>query len=453
LGDPIRVLHVDDDRPLLELTKHFMEQSGELIIDSAVSGSDAKEMFNQKVYDAIISDFDMPETNGLDLLQHVRKTDQKTPFLFFSDQRDEEVVINALTSGADFFLPKGVQVRSRFLQLHHAVRESVMRRRAEQETDRVSSLLRVREAAVRSSLCAVTLCDAEGRVQYANPASLSLWGYTDENDVMGRPASDFVTSPVISPGAIPELLAQRTWSGQATARRRDGTTFDIRVYVSTLTDDSGTHQGFVASFTDLSRQMHTRARLASYIRDIRYVSEKANEMTEIPLDGDIFGFIADAISSLAGPGAIVFLNSIHDDSSARVEAVRGTDIHLREVEALIGRPLVGLAFRATEEGFSSILAKSLIEIEGGISIITFGQFPAELSRKIEELPYIGTIYGSGFFWKGKMHGITAIILPPGSFLENIEVLDLFIRHCSAVLQQRDAEKMLREMPHHWAEEF
>jgi DNA-binding response OmpR family regulator len=155
-----------------------------------------KEMLNRHVYDAIISDFNMPGSSGIDLLRHVRKTDPTTPFLFFSDQRDEEGVINALTGGADFFLPRGIQVRSQFLQLHHAVRESVRRRRAEQETDRVSSLLRVREAAVRSSLCAVTLCDTEGRVQYTNPASLALWGYTDENDVIGETCFGFYCQPV-----------------------------------------------------------------------------------------------------------------------------------------------------------------------------------------------------------------------------------------------------------------
>jgi hypothetical protein len=126
-----------------------------------------------------------------------------------------------------------------------------------------------------------------------------------------------------------------------------------------MTDDSGIPQGFVASFTDLSRQKQARARLESYISDIRFVSGKANEMTEIPLDRNIFRFIADALASFSGPDALVFLDSVHDDKTATVEAVRGADVYLDEVEALIGRPLEGLTFQATAEGFFSALAKSL----------------------------------------------------------------------------------------------
>jgi len=47
---------------------------------------------------------------------------------------------------------------------------------------------------------------------------------------------------------------------------------------------------------------------------------------------------------------------------------------------------------------------------------------------------------------GKVNGITVIILPPGFFPENLDVLDLFIRHCSAVLHRRQAERLLRGVP-------
>jgi len=439
----IRVLHADDDRALLELVRHFLETSGDLVIDAAISGDVAQRMVDTHTYDAIVSDYTMPGCNGIELLRYVRRKDPRIPFLLFSDQSDEEKVIDALTSGADFFLPKGFQVRSQCIQLEHAIRESVMRRRAEQEQEKISSLLRIREAALQSSLCPIALCDTEGRIQYANPAGLAIWGYTDENEVIGKYATDFVVTPEISPTAIEELFSERTWSGQATARRKDGSSFDARVYVSTLTAESGQPLGFVASFTDLSRQKHVRARLESYMNDIRFVSEKANEMTDIPLESDIFGFIADALAVLAPRGAIVILSSVHADATVRVEAVRCDDIFLTGIEQVIGRPLVGLTFHSDADGFAALLPGSVIEIEGGIDTITFGQLPPEMSQKIQDLPFIGKIIGTGLSWRGQVNGVTAIILPPGVTPENIDVLDLFIRHCSAVLQRRQAEAMLR----------
>jgi hypothetical protein len=89
---------------------------------------------------------------------------------------------------------------------------------------------------------------------------------------------------------------------------------------------------------------------------------------------------------------------------------------------------------------------SFIEVDGGIDTITFGRIPPELCRKIAELPFIGKIFGTGLSWRGRVHAITAIIFPPGVTPENIDVLDLYIRHCSAVLQQRQAEKALQGTP-------
>lgn len=440
----IRVLHVDDDKALLDLAKHFLEGSGDLTIDSATSSEDALSLLRKNFYDAVVSDYDMPGCNGICLLNHIRRKDTRTPFLFFSDQRNEELVIDALTGGADFFLSKGIQVRSKFLQLDHAIRESVMRRRAEHQHTELSSVLRVRDAAMRSSLCPIALYNTEGRIEYANPAALGIWGYTDEKDVIGRYAHELVASPILSAEAIPDLLRQKAWSGRATCRKRDGSSFDARVYISTLTDESGVPLGFVASFTDLTRQRYARARLEAYIRDVRFVSDKAAEMTDFPPEKDIFGFIADTLSNLVPPGSLIILDSVHADTTARVEAVRGPESSLAEIETVIGRPLVGMTFHAPGEGFHSILAESYIEIEGGISALTFGQMPPEMCRRVGALPFIGRIIGTGLFWGGKVHGVTAIVFPPGVQPENIDLLDLFIRHSSAVLQRREAENMLRE---------
>jgi PAS domain S-box-containing protein len=439
-------LHADDDPALRELVKHFLEQSGDLSIDSAISGVEALKMLPGLDYDAVISDYDMPGCNGIEFLRQVRDTDSRIPFLLFSDQMKEEVVIDALTSGADFFLAKGSQIRSQLLQLEHAVRESVMWRRAEREQDRLSSVLRIREAAVRSSLCPIALCDTEGRIQYANPASLSIWGYTDERDVIGKYPADFVVSPEITPTDIAELLQLKTWSGQAKARRKDGSTFDAQVSVSSMDDESGHPLGFVASFTDLSWQNQVRVQLESYIRDITFVSEKAIELSDYPQEGDIFGFIAGALSHLVHPGAIIIISSVHADTTTRLEAVRGSEENIAEIEKIIGRPLGGLTFHSSTDGLHVILPESFIEVDGGVETITLGQMPRELCQSIEDLPFVGKIFATGLLWRGRVNGVTAIILPPGVTPQNMDVLDLFIRHCSAVLAQRQAEKALQGTP-------
>jgi len=438
----IRLLHVDDDRTILELSGYFLGGGGDIIVDCALSGEAAGDMLKSKKYDAIVADYHMPGCNGIDLLKNVRQTDPVTPFLLFSDQMDEEIVIEALTSGADFFLPKGHQVRSQFIQLEHAIRETVKRRRAEEQHEQTSSLLRIREAAFRSSLCPIALCDTEGRIQYANPAGLAIWGYTDEREVIGRYAADFVVSPEISKDDIPGLFAERTWSGCAVARRRDGTTFNARVSVNVVEGESGAPLGFVAAFSDMSRQNRARDQLDSVIRDIRFVTESASTMIDLPPDADIYGFIADALSQLAPPGSLIVLSSVLKGPVVKLEAVRGEEGAIAAITRAIGRPLEDLSFHPPAVDLGPFLPHSFIEVEGGINTITFGLLPHEVCRKIEELPFFEKVIGRGLWWEGKLHGVTAILLPPGSIPVNTELLDLFILHCSAVIQRREAEQTL-----------
>ena len=78
-------------------------------------------------YDAIISDYQMPGTNGIDFLKSLRSKGNKMPFILFTGRGREEVVIEALNSGADFYLQKGGNPDAQFIELEHKVREAVGR--------------------------------------------------------------------------------------------------------------------------------------------------------------------------------------------------------------------------------------------------------------------------------------------------------------------------------------
>ena len=441
----IRLLHVDDDSVILELAGLFLSKAGDFSVDTATSGESAIGMLSRQEYDAIVSDYTMPGCSGLELLKYVREKDKNTPFLIFSDYNDEEVVIDALTSGADFFLPKGLHVRSQFIQLEHAIRESVMRRRAEKQHDDVSARLKVMEAAIRGSPHPLCFCDIYGRIRFANRASIELWGYSDDTEIIGKHAIEFVCSPEIDTRAIPDLLTMKGWSGQAVALRKDRSTFDAQVHVNVIHDDSGIPLGFIASFTDITLQKETRSRLEAYIRAMRFVSEKASELAEFPLDGDIYSFIADSLARLAPEGSAVLVSSVQPGPVLRLESVRADREIIAEATRIIGRPLEGLEFDLPAEKQDLSFPPVFVDIAGGIKELSFGRIPDETCKKLEETGSFGRITGSGLVWGGKTHAVTVLLLPRGSHLENTDVLNLFTLHCSAVLQRREAERMLRNL--------
>jgi len=127
----ISVLYVDDEPGLLEVGRAFLERHGDLRVDVLDSAAAALERLQERPYDAVVSDYMMPEMDGLAFLRQVRLLHGPLPFILFTGKGREEVVIRALNEGVDFYLQKGGAPGPLFAELGHMVRRAVQRRRAD----------------------------------------------------------------------------------------------------------------------------------------------------------------------------------------------------------------------------------------------------------------------------------------------------------------------------------
>ncbi len=125
------VLYVDDETGLLDIGKIFLESLGNFSIDTAPSACIAISMMNEKKYDAIVSDYQMSEMDGIEFLRRVRASGSDIPFILFTGRGREEIAIQALNEGADFYLQKGGDPIPQFTELAHKIRQAVNRRSAE----------------------------------------------------------------------------------------------------------------------------------------------------------------------------------------------------------------------------------------------------------------------------------------------------------------------------------
>jgi PAS domain S-box-containing protein len=140
------VLYIDDEADLLEVTKFYLEISHEFIIDTDTSALETLTHRDLSMYDAIISDYQMPEMDGITFLKKVRAKYGSIPFILFTGRGREEVVIQALNSGADFYLQKGGDPRSLFAELMHKIRIVVQRRQTEDALRTNDERLRMAQA-------------------------------------------------------------------------------------------------------------------------------------------------------------------------------------------------------------------------------------------------------------------------------------------------------------------
>jgi PAS domain S-box-containing protein len=122
------ILYVDDDENLLGLNKIFMEKTGEFSIDTASSASEALDRIPAGRYDAILSDYQMPEMNGIEFLKIVRTRHGDLPFILFTGRGREDVVIDAVNNGVDYYIQKGPDLKSMITELRHKIIRAIERR-------------------------------------------------------------------------------------------------------------------------------------------------------------------------------------------------------------------------------------------------------------------------------------------------------------------------------------
>ncbi|TET29483.1 MAG: response regulator [Candidatus Heimdallarchaeota archaeon] len=130
--ETVRVLLVDDETELLKATKIYLEKAKknyQIVIQN--SANDALKLLGKEPFDVIVSDFQMPNMDGLEFLEKVRELDKDISFIIFTGKGREEVVIKALNLGADYYLQKGGDVQSQFSELINLINKSVDKKKAD----------------------------------------------------------------------------------------------------------------------------------------------------------------------------------------------------------------------------------------------------------------------------------------------------------------------------------
>ena len=108
IASTLKVLIVDDQNSVRQMTRITLEELGIRTIHEAENGKDAFQTATLQPIDLIISDFNMPEMDGLGLLRAVRghQALRKLPFILLTGRGDRELVVKAAQAGVNNYLVK-----------------------------------------------------------------------------------------------------------------------------------------------------------------------------------------------------------------------------------------------------------------------------------------------------------------------------------------------------------
>jgi PAS domain S-box-containing protein len=213
--DGIRVLYVDDEPDLLEIAKIILEKGGAFSVDTLSSAPEALEQVDAERYDAIISDYQMPEMDGIIFLRQLRALGNATPFIIFTGKGREEIAIQALNEGADFYIQKGGDIRSQFTELAHKIRQAVARRRAEERMSEVNkAFLAFRpdplfNITILTGLTGKMLqgtCALYNRLENGRLCSLGMWNTPPDFNPCDQPEGQICNDVILKGGSSPTII-------------------------------------------------------------------------------------------------------------------------------------------------------------------------------------------------------------------------------------------------------
>lgn len=102
--DTGRILIVDDDPEMLRMLKKVMERKSDFKIDTAKSGFEAAEIMDNCCYEVVITDIKMPDIDGIELLEIIKKKDKSLSIIMMTGFGTVDLAVEAVKKGAyDFF--------------------------------------------------------------------------------------------------------------------------------------------------------------------------------------------------------------------------------------------------------------------------------------------------------------------------------------------------------------
>ncbi|CNI44536.1 chemotaxis response regulator CheY [Yersinia vastinensis] len=104
----LRFLVIDDFATMRRIVRNLLQDLGFKNVEEAEDGQDALNKLRESKFDFVISDWNMPNLDGLQLLSEIRKDENlsKTPVLMVTAEAKKENIIAAAQAGANGYVVK-----------------------------------------------------------------------------------------------------------------------------------------------------------------------------------------------------------------------------------------------------------------------------------------------------------------------------------------------------------
>ncbi len=203
-GQALRVLIVEDSPADAEVFLHVLNNHGYNVrADIVSSPEEFVHRLSKGIYDVILSDYNLSDWNGLEVLEQLEKLQQDIPFILVTGTLDDATAAKMIDQGADDYILKDRLGRLP-LAVRRVLREKRLfeeRKQAAEERERLVKKLEATLAEVKRLNGLLPICVTCKRV-------LSTKGYWSRVEIYIEKYSDARVSPSLCPDCASKLYPE-----------------------------------------------------------------------------------------------------------------------------------------------------------------------------------------------------------------------------------------------------
>jgi PAS domain S-box-containing protein len=257
----LNVLSLEDSIPDFEIICYQLTNSGyNLKIVRVERQEDFEDLLRNNNYDLILSDFSLPGFDAFGALRLCNEICPTVPFICVSGSIGEETAIELLKLGAvDYVL------KDRPERLPFAIQRALDDAKEKETLRKTETQLRKLSRAVEQSPNIIFITDTDGKIEYANPSTHKLTGYTLE-DLIGQ------NPRIFSSGKTPreeyvrlwELIKSgNDWNGEFLNKKKNGELYWESANISPILNEKGEITNFLALKEDITEEKKIMLELIS----------------------------------------------------------------------------------------------------------------------------------------------------------------------------------------------